>query len=378
MPARRKARIAVSSFFYITGLCFATWAARIPDIQHHLELNDGALGSVLFASPVGSMACLPIAGWLVTKLGSRTCMLIGSFFYTATLCIIGSVNTVWELVIILFFFGMAGNLMNISLNTQAVTVESLYGRSIMASFHGLWSLAGFSGAAIGTFMVAHNIIPLDHFLIVTILIIILVIIFYRYALKKDQRSASDVKSVFVLPDKSLLNLGILAFCCMGCEGCMFDWSGIYFRDIVQAPAHLITVGYTTFMATMATGRFIADWAAMRIGVKRVLQISGVLISTGLFTAVIFPDFYTAAFGFFLTGFGVSSVVPLTYGLAGKSKSMSTGMAIAAVSTVGFIGFLAGPPVIGYIAHASNLRWSLALMGVLGFGVALLASTAKAE
>jgi len=378
MPARRTARISVSCFFFIAGLCFFSWTTRIPEIQSHLKLNDGSLGSVLFALPGGSMICLPIAGWLVTKLGSRNCMLISAFIYTLLLCAIGAVSTVFELVTALFFFGMAGNLMNISINTQAVGTEAMYGRSIMASFHGLWSLGGFAGASIGTLMVALSIAPLNHFIVVTALIILLVLVFFRYSLKKDQRSREDVKSIFVWPDKSLMNLGILAFCCMGCEGCMFDWSAIYFRDIVHAPKDLVTVGLTTFTITMATGRFISDWMVTRLGVTRVLQISGALITFGLFTAVIFPNFYAAAFGFFLTGFGVSSVVPLAYGLAGKSKTMSTGMAIAAVSTVGFIGFLAGPPLIGYIAHASNLRWSFAVMGILGFGTALLASRAKVE
>jgi MFS family permease len=376
MPLPRTARIAVSNFFFISGLCFATWAARIPDIQHHLGLNDAGLGSVLFAMPVGSMICLPLAGWLVTRFGSRSCMLIGSFLYTSLLCMLGLADTVWELVIILFFYGMAGNMMNISVNTQAVGVEALYKRSIMASFHGLWSLAGFTGAAIGTLMVSQSVSPIIHFICVTALIIFAVILFFRFSLKQDEQGDNNMKSWFVLPDRSLINLGILAFCCMGCEGCMFDWSGIYFRDVVHAPQHLITVGYTTFMATMATGRFIADYMVTRFGVTRVLQLSGCLITSGLMLAVIFPDFYVAAFGFFLTGFGVSSVVPLAYGLAGKSKTMSTGMAIAAVSTVGFLGFLLGPPVIGYIAKASNLRWSFALMAILGFGTALLASKAK--
>ena len=115
MPLPRPARIAVSNFFFVSGLCFATWAARIPDIQHHLGLSEAELGSVLFASPVGSMLCLPVAGILVTRLGSRIALLIGSVVYSLVLCLIGSVNTTWELVMALFLFGMAGNLMNISI-----------------------------------------------------------------------------------------------------------------------------------------------------------------------------------------------------------------------------------------------------------------------
>lgn len=375
----RPIRIGVSNFFFISGLCFATWAARIPDIQHHLKLSEAELGSVLFASPVGSMVCLPLAGFLVTKFGSRNCLLVGSFIYACILCCIGLVNTVWQLVATLFFFGMAGNLMNISVNTQAVGVEALYKRSIMASFHGLWSLAGFSGAAIGTLMVSQGISPLHHFIIVACIMFIAVIIFFRNTLKEDDRSGEKTKFKFKWSNiKSVITLGIIAFCCMGCEGCMFDWSGIYFRDIVKAPSHLVTIGYTVFMATMATGRFISDAMVTKFGTIRVLQASGTLITAGLLTAVIFPNIYAAAFGFFLTGFGVSSVVPLSYGLAGKSTKLSAGIAISLVSSVGFLGFLFGPPIIGYIAEALSLQWSFGLMAVIGFGTAVLASHAKVE
>jgi len=377
MPVHRPARIGVSNFFFISGLCFATWAARIPDIQRHIGLGEAELGSILFASPVGSMLCLPLAGWLVTKFGSRNCLLAGSFIYAAILCSVGMVNTVWELVAALFFFGMAGNLMNISINTQAVGVEALYKRSIMASFHGLWSLAGFTGAAIGTLMVSQGISPLTHFIIVAALMSVAVLVFFRYTLKQDDHGREKTKFRFRWDNvKSVITLGIIAFCCMGCEGCMFDWSGIYFRDVVKAPAHLITVGYTVFMATMATGRFIADAMVTRFGTTRVLQASGTLITAGLMIAVVFPNMYAAAFGFFLTGFGVSSVVPLSYGLAGKSTKMSAGIAISLVSSVGFLGFLFGPPLIGYIAEALNLQWSFGLMAVIGFGTAVLASRAK--
>ena len=371
----RAARIAVSTFFFVAGICFASWASRIPDIQHHLHLDDGQLGSVLFALPVGSMLSLPVAGFLVTKFGSRIIMFVGSFFYASLLCLLGLVDATWQLVTVLFFFGMSGNLMNISVNTQGVGVEILYKRSIMASFHGLWSLAGFVGASIGTLMVSQKIPPLMHFIIIACLIAMLAIIMFRYSLSNDVSRQNNEKG-FALPDRSLLKLGIIAFCCMACEGCMFDWSGIYFRDIVKTPPHLVTLGYTAFMAMMATGRFVGDRLVTKFGVKRVLQLSGCLIVTGLLTAILIPNLYMTTAGFLLTGFGVSSVVPLTYGLAGKSHTMSAGMAIAAVSTIGYLGFLFGPPVIGYIAKTANLRYSFALIAVFGFCVIILASKVK--
>jgi MFS family permease len=375
IPSSRAARIAVSTFFFVAGFCFASWASRIPDIQHHLRLNDAQWGSVLFALPVGSMISLPVAGFLITKFGSRNIMLFGSFFYASLLCLIGVANATWQLVTILFFFGMSGNLMNISVNTQGVGVEVLYQRSIMASFHGLWSLAGFIGAAIGTLMVSQKITPIAHFVVIASLIAMLAIAVFRYSLREDVSKQNSAKG-FAWPDKSLLKLGVIAFCSMACEGCMFDWSGIYFRDIIKPSQDLVTLGYTAFMAMMATGRFIGDWFVTRFGVKRVLQISGSCIALGLFTAILLPNIYVATAGFLLTGFGVSSVVPLSYGLAGKSKTISAGMAIAAVSTIGYLGFLFGPPVIGYIAKAANLRYSFALMAVFGSCIIFFASKVK--
>jgi MFS family permease len=362
-------------FFFIAGICFASWASRIPDIQRHLHLNEAGLGTVLFALPVGSMLSLPVAGFLVTKLGSRSIMLFSAIAYALLLCLLGIVDATWQLVTILFFFGASGNFMNISINTQAVNVEALYGRSIMASFHGLWSMAGFAGAAIGSFMVARTIEPFIHFLLIAFLVALLIIFVFRHSLPYDT-AHPDSQSGFAWPGKSLLKLGVIAFCCMACEGCMFDWSGIYFREEVHAPKQLITLGYTAFMAMMATGRFVGDRLVTKIGAGHVLQMSGCVITLGLFISILFPNLYAATAGFLLTGFGVSSVVPLTYGLAGKSNTMSTGMAIAAVSTVGYLGFLFGPPVIGYIAQAANLRWSFALIAILGFSVSVLANRAK--
>jgi len=375
LPRQRVHRIAASIFFFIAGVSFASWASRIPDIQAHLHLNDAGLGSVLFALPVGLMASLPLSGWLVTRYGSKRMLLTAALFYPTVLCLLGLVDQTWQLVTVLFFFGIFGNLMNISVNTQAVGVEALYGRSIMASFHGVWSLAGFVGATVGTLMVTAHIAPLYHFIVIAVLGIIAALLFYQNSLDKDLPH-DTTQPLFVMPDKSLMNLGLIALCCMICEGSMFDWSGVYFKKVVSGAARVPTLGYVAFMSSMATGRFVGDWLATRTGVKRLLQISGVVIATGLMLAVIFPNIITATAGFLLVGFGVSSVVPLVYSAAGRSGTMAPGVALAAVSTIGYFGFLFGPPLIGFIAQAASLRWSLSLIACLGFCTTILASRSK--
>src|SRR4030095_15549485 len=152
-------RIAVSIFFFIAGLTFATWASRIPDIQEKLHLSEAGLGSVLLALPMGLMASLLLTGWLIARFGSRKVVISAAIIYPGILILLGLAPTTFLLVTGLFFFGLSANFVNIAMNTQAVGVEGLYGRSIMASFHGLWSLAGFTGGAFGTLMVAVHLTP---------------------------------------------------------------------------------------------------------------------------------------------------------------------------------------------------------------------------
>ncbi len=369
-------RIAVSVFFFISGFTASSWASRIPDIKNKLQLSEAALGAVLFALPVGQLISLPLSGWLISKFGSRQLLIYAAIFFPLTLILIPFAAATWQLIIVLLFFGLWANLLNISMNTQAVTIESMYGRSIMASFHGLWSIAGFCGALLGNFFVSNSISPLLHFSIIGFIISILIIGFYKNTLPSNNNASLTKQQFFVKPDKSVLLLGLIAFCCMICEGSMADWSGVYFQNIIHAPQKFITLGYVCFTATMATGRFLGDWMITKFGVKRILQCSGVLIASGLTTIVLFPYLHIALIGCLLVGIGVSCVVPVVYGLAGKSKTMPAEFALAAVSTISFLGFLLGPPVIGFIAQISSLRWSFALIATLGFGTTLLAGRLK--
>ena len=378
LPTQRYYRIGVSVFFFIQGLTFSSWASRIPDIKNKLQLSNGAWGAVLFGLPAGQFTAMALSGYLVSKYGSKKILSIASLLYPAILLLLGSANSTWALVAALFVFGICGNLCNIAVNTQGVGVEKIYGRSIMASFHGLWSLAGFTGGFI-SFMIADFIPPLTHFIIIYFIAFLLMISARNIILPRDvNRSSINGTKIFVRPDRYIILLGFIGFACMICEGTMFDWSGIYFNNVVNAPQQLIIMGYVAFMCTMAGGRFTADWLVMRYGVIRILKMSGVFIFSGMMLAVLLPNIVTATIGFLLVGIGVSSVVPMVYSLAGKSKKMLPGVALSAVSSISFLGFLIGPPIIGFIAQASSLRWSFALIALLGLGTTLLSGKIKQD
>lgn len=373
---RRVYRLAVGVLFFLQGVCFASWASRIPSVQQKLNISDSLLGVILFALPVGSMLSLLFSGRLVAKYGSKKVATNALLLYSVFLPLIGFSNTPWLLIASLVLFGMAGNISNIAINTQAVHVEAKYGKNIMASFHGLWSLAGFIAAGIGTYMISEGVIPLTHFVFVSTLIVGSMAIVFQYLVPDEKTAVSSSTGLFVKPDKALLKLGILAFCCMICEGAMFDWSGIYFQKVVKADSGWVGAGYTAFMCAMATGRFIADWVANHLRFKKTIFVSGLLIAVGLGIAVGFPFILTSIIGFLLVGFGVSSVIPLIYSEAGKSKSTNPGMALTAVSSIGFLGFLIGPPLIGVIAGMASLRISFLVIGCIGLLIAIMIQNEK--
>ena len=378
LPVSRKAnRRGVSIFFILHGLCFASWASRIPTIQANLNLNAGALGTLLFALPLGFFISLAFAGGLIAKIGSKKAVVLSATLYSLSLVAIGVSTSVIQVGVSLLFFGFFANLLNISVNTQAVAVEGLYKKRLMASFHGLWSVAGFAGAAFGTLMIGNDVPPLQHFILIWIIVLIAVAISAIYLVEKDQQP--DKKTpILALPDKSLMGLGLIAFCSMMVEGAMFDWSGVYFRNVVQVSSELTGLGYTIFMIAMAAMRFLADGVAERFGLTRILQASGIFATVGLLAAVIFPQLVPSLFGFLLIGMGVSSVVPMVYSAAGKSKTMTAGMAITAVSSLGFMGFLIGPPLIGFIAEASSLRGSFLALTLMSCAVIVFSSRLRSE
>lgn len=381
LPAKLRHRIAAASFFFLLGCGFSCWASRIADIRAAMGLSDDMLGMVLFAIPVGTFFGMSFSGYVVTRFGSRNVLTAAAILYPTALACLGLVAEVWQLCLGLFFFGICGNLCNISINTQAVGVEKIYGRSIMATFHGVWSLAGFLGGVLSIRIVSAGVTVFWHFMMLYALAVILLILMRRHLLAEDPpvpnaAAASERRRRIFRPDAYIATLGFIAFCCMACEGTMFDWSVIYFQDIVKAPKGWQIYGFAAFMCAMAAGRFTADRLVTRFGPIRVIQASGLVIASGLSTAVALPYFAPSCFGFALVGFGVSSIVPLCYSLAGRSRTMSTGAALTGVSSIGFFGFLMGPPVIGFVSEALSLRWSFTLILFVGLTATFLAPRLK--
>lgn len=363
-----KIRLAVTVFFFVSGFVYANWASSIPHLQQKLHLTDAALGTLLISLPAGLMLTMPLSAWLIGKYKSRNIVLGGALLYVLLLSLIGFADQVWQMAIVLFAFGASRNLFNISINTQSIGVQQLFKKSIIASFHGVWSIASLVGAAFASILISFGVMPEFRLVLVTGLSLVLIVIFWGNTLVTAANSDAK-KTAFAIPDKSLLNLGLIAFCCMLCEGTMSDWSGIYLSKELHLSKGYANMGYVAYLGCMTSGRLLGDWLANQLGNKKLLLMSSLLLVLGALLIASFHSLVPAIIGFMLCGFGVSCVVPFLFSHAGKSASMSSGVAIAAVSTIGYLGFLIGPPLIGFLSSViglGNTYFFLAgLAGVMG-------------
>ncbi len=371
----KQVRLAVQAYFFMAGLCFTSWASRIPDIKTSLGMDDAGWGSMLFMVPLGQIIGMLFSGRVVTRFGSRNIMRLAFVAYSLALVAIGLSQSVISLGVSLVVFGFFGNFCNISENTQAVTVENYCGKPIMATFHGGWSLAGLAGGAFGLLMTSIGIPPALHFAFILLIIIVLSITCFRF-LQPDLLTDANGEKVAKTgrkPEKFLYLLGIVCFFGMAAEGSMSDWNGLYLKDIVGVKESLAPLGLTVYMLTMASGRFLMDSVTQRWGRRRVLQGSGLAIFIGLALAVALPGLYTSLIGFMIVGVGTCGVVPTVYSTAGEKSAIPTGRALVIVSSISFLGFLLGPPVIGYISELTNLRVSYALIALFGLCIAIFGS-----
>ena len=368
-------RVAVAAYYFVPGVVFASWASRIPDVKHLLHLSNGQLGSVLFAIPIGQLLMMTFSGILVTKFGSKKMLVLCELLYALALLSIGLSKTIFHLILSLVAFGMMANLMNIATNTQACLLEKMYGRNIMSSFHGLWSLGGFAGGIIGA-LFANTFLPIPvHFGSVVVLSILIIAISYRYLVNDEMAKAEEEdvpKFSFRSIDPTLFLLGLMGFGGMFCEGTVYDWSSVYFSSVVQPDEAFVRAGYVAGMGAMTLGRFLADGFVTKYGPSKVLKTCGALIVSGLWMAAALPYLITATLGFLLVGLGISSSVPICYSIAGKLGTMKASIALTIVSSISFFGFLVGPPVIGWLSEATNLRVALSIAACFGLFIAFIA------
>lgn len=349
-------------FFFLSGFCFASWASRIPTIKTDFDYNEAELGTILLFMPISSMIGLPFSGWLVSRYDSRIPLTGGFLLLSIAIFGIGFAwSTPW-LVASISLLSFSFRILNISLNTQAIHLQKQFERKINGSFHGLWSTGGIAGVAFSTLLVAVDVNMHLHLAFVAVLTFVTTVYAQRYLLR-DDRAATGNRLILGRPDPYIVYLGLMVFFAAICEGGMFDWGGVFFKEVVKV--EIFTWGYLFFMVCMALSRFASDRAVEMIGMPKTYVFSASLIFAGILLSVWLPYFWPSMIGFCLVGLGTASIIPMTFTLAGHSTKYSPGMAISIIATYSIVGMLIGPPLIGYLAHAFNLRFSFITFAVAG-------------
>ena len=373
----RASRRSVQALFLLNGTLFATWASRIPAAQAAHSLSNGALGLCLFAIAAGAVIAMPLAGMLTSRIGSDQVCRISALIYAAMLPAILLAPGLAAFVAALFCFGASHAALDVAMNAQAVAIEKRHGEPIMSSFHALWSLGGLLGAAVGGVLAAHGVKPIAHFLLIALSFgAILPLVFPRLLQVPEERFA-DLASraaapAFSLPSRGLLCLGLVALCVMLGEGAMADWSAVYLRNNIGTTESVAAAGYATFSVAMAIGRLLGDQLTARFQPVNLVRAGGALAAAGLLAAIILGHTAFSLAGFALVGLGFATVVPIVFTAAGNTRGMAPGVALASVSSLGYLGFLFGPPIIGFAAEWLGLRGALGIVVVTSLLASLLA------
>src|SRR5690606_38636335 len=318
MDQRTRHRIFIGVYFFLSGFCFAAWTSRIPTIKTIFDLNDAQLGSLLLLMPFSSLTGLPVSGWLVSRYNSRGPLIAALVMLALSLIVIGMARSVFVLGVGMCLFAFHSRILGIAINAQALSLQKQFEKKIFGSFHGLWSTGGIASVGVSTLFVAHDVALQWHMLTICLIALIAGAVAYPHILRND-KSTTPNKLMFGKPEPLIVLLGLLIFLASICEGGMFDWNSVYFREVVGV--ELFTLGYLTFMICMALSRFATDWFVEQIGMRPTFTFSAMLIVAGITISVLFPTFWICLIGFCLVGLGTAAIVPMTFLLASDRKSV---------------------------------------------------------
>ena len=364
--APRAARVAVAAAFAVNGIAGGNWVVRIPAIQERLDLSEATLGLALLGMPLGAIVIMPLAGSWAARFGSRIGVRIGTLGICAGVMLPGLAPNLLGLALALVLYGMANGVQDVSMNAHGVAVEKRYGRTIMSSFHAFFSVGAMIGAISGGLVAEAGVGTRVHLLVVGIVLAIATAILMRYLLpaEVDATRSTVREPVFVRIPRAVLGLGIVGFCALLAEGAMADWTAVYLRNTLDTSPGLAAAGYAVFSLAMTAGRLAGDRLTDRLGPVRIVESGGLFSAVGVALALLLANPYVALLGFGLTGLGLSIIVPVVFSSAGRSAVIAPSRAISAVTTTGYFGFMAGPPLIGFVAHVITLRGALVIVVVL--------------
>ncbi|MEB0040111.1 MULTISPECIES: MFS transporter [unclassified Pseudomonas] len=363
----RREQLSTRIAFFIAGFGVAAWAPLVPYAKARVDLNDGTLGLLLLCLGVGSIIAMPLAGILAGRFGCRIVLILSSVLICLCLPLLATVSSLPLLIATLFVFGASMGALDCTVNIQAIMVERASGKTMMSGFHGLFSLGGIAGAASVSGLLSVGASPLIAMGAVVAIILIALIKASPHFLTYGSESKGPA---FAIPHGIVLFIGLLCLTVFLTEGAMLDWSAVFLSSMRGVDPAYAGLGYAVFALTMTVGRLSGDAIVRRVGANQVIILGGLFASAGLTLATLIPAWEATLLGYALVGVGCSNIVPVLYSAIGRQTVMPEHVAVPAVTTLGYGGILAGPAVIGFIAHASSLNLAFLCIAVLLLGVAL--------
>ncbi|WP_166361922.1 MFS transporter [Pseudomonas akapageensis] len=341
--------------FLMTGLCMGAWAPLVPYARARAGIDDGALGVLLLCLGLGSLVMMPLAGVLNSQKGCRFSANVGIALVCLTLPLLATTQSFIGLMGALALFGAGCGLLDVTMNVQGVMVERHTRRSLMSGFHGLFSLGAIVSAGGVTALLWLGATPL---LAGSAVIAALLTFVFTCGRQMLGRSGEKGSPAFVRPSRQVWVLGVLCLLAFLAEGAILDWSAVFLADRRGVDPSIAGLGYAAFAVMMALGRLNGDRIGARLGACRVLIFSGLIAMSGFVLVILMDEWRINLLGFAVIGLGISNIAPVYLSLAGAQRSMPGELAIAAATSIGYLGILMGPALIGFLAHVTSLSWAL--------------------
>lgn len=364
---------ALRAQFFVSGALFATWGVHVPSVKAHFALGEQALAIAMLSAGVGALLALTQAGRVVGRHGPRAVSLLTGLVSAGGIALLLAFESYGALLLLMLSYGVASSLFDVSINAEATEIERLTARPLMSGFHGMFSLGGMVGAGVGGALPGLGVAPSQH--LVGAAVVGGVIVLAGCAAMLRMAGPPAAGTWLSLPRGPLAWLGALAAMGLIAEGAMYDWSVLFMRQERSSDAATAALAYASFSGAMAVGRFGGDRVRARWASVPLLRASGALGAVGMALALLVPHPVVALFGFALVGLGFANVVPVLFSAAAKVHGVTPAHGIAAVSSLGYLGMMAGPPLIGVIAEARSL--TLGLFTVVLFAAVLALSARRA-
>ena len=353
---------ATRAIFFVSGFGAASWAPLVPVLRGRLAIGDDLLGVLLLCIGIGSLLVMPIAGVLAERIGCRRVLIVSAILYAASLLSICFVNSFWMAVPVIFFFGGLMGCVDVVMNIAAVIVEQGIGRRIMSGMHGFWSLGGFVGAGLyGVWVGLAGLTAFQSTLIAAVLMLALTAVFGRHLIPYGGGGGG---SLIAIPRGIVAFVGVTAFIAFLSEGAVMDWSGVYLTTVRGMDLSLAGMGFSVFSGAMLLMRFLGDHVIQRVGQFPVAVGGALLAFVGILLVMFAPVNTLLYLGFFAIGIGSANIVPVFFSLMGRQSVMPVGTAVSAVSTMGYLGILAGPAAIGFVSAQTNLMTAFGMIAAL--------------